>query len=401
VLRFILLLIISSKIFANYSLEDLVEITLENHSQINVYHSKEQSALEGINNAKSKYYPTLSLNYKKVDADSDDVNYFADDEVTRVNVHQVLYTGGLVSASIDEAKNNLELTRLENKANKFELVDKLINLYVQLFNEQNKHSNYINSYQIYQDLKNTLSNKLEIKLIANSQYQSFSEKLENLEYNIKDAKLNIDNLLTRINILTSLNLSLGDIIFIDNLEFYNLSFERFYNSHYKTLQKNTEIKILDAKYNIANSELMPKVNLSLEHQKGNFSNKNFGEENRVFLDVIYNFSFENLGENEKSLIDKQTVKYELKALKQELESEFNEKYTNYKYLQDKIILINNRVEKLEQILHSKKRLFASGKTTWQDLLGSIDTIINTKNNLSDIISQKVLLGYYFYYLMNL
>jgi outer membrane protein TolC len=201
VLRFILLLIISSKIFANYSLEDLVEITLENHSQINVYHSKEQSALEGINNAKSKYYPTLSLNYKKVDADSDDVNYFADDEVTRVNVHQVLYTGGLVSASIDEAKNNLELTRLENKANKFELVDKLINLYVQLFNEQNKHSNYINSYQIYQDLKNTLSNKLEIKLIANSQYQSFSEKLENLEYNIKDAKLNIDNLLTRINIL--------------------------------------------------------------------------------------------------------------------------------------------------------------------------------------------------------
>jgi outer membrane protein TolC len=237
VLRFILLLIISSKIFANYSLEDLVEITLENHSQINVYHSKEQSALEGINNAKSKYYPTLSLNYKKVDADSDDVNYFADDEVTRVNVHQVLYTGGLVSASIDEAKNNLELTRLENKANKFELVDKLINLYVQLFNEQNKHSNYINSYQIYQDLKNTLSNKLEIKLIANSQYQSFSEKLENLEYNIKDAKLNIDNLLTRINILTSLNLSLGDIIFIDNLEFYNLSFERFYNSHYKTLQK--------------------------------------------------------------------------------------------------------------------------------------------------------------------
>jgi outer membrane protein TolC len=209
VLRFILLLIISSKIFANYSLEDLVEITLENHSQINVYHSKEQSALEGINNAKSKYYPTLSLNYKKVDADSDDVNYFADDEVTRVNVHQVLYTGGLVSASIDEAKNNLELTRLENKANKFELVDKLINLYVQLFNEQNKHSNYINSYQIYQDLKNTLSNKLEIKLIANSQYQSFSEKLENLEYNIKDAKLNIDNLLTRINILTSLNLSLG------------------------------------------------------------------------------------------------------------------------------------------------------------------------------------------------
>ncbi len=400
-LRFVVLFFVSSEVLASYTLEDLVTTTLSSHSQMKIHASKEESALQGIENARNIYYPSISINHKKANASINDPNYFADDEVTTVRFNRPIYTGELFPASLREAKNNLELTQYQNKASQFQVVEQLITLYAELFNEYHTYTTYLKYRKIYKDIKNTLQNKVNVKLIATSEYNLLLEKLATLEYNINETRLNLDNLLQRVNILTGLNLLIEDIDFADTLDFYHLEFDTFYKAHYQVLQKHSEINILDAKYDIAKSKFMPKVDLSFEHQKGNFSNRNFGEENRVFIDFTYNFSFGDLGEADKTLIDKQTAIYELQSLKQELRTEFSEKYTRYGYLDDKSILMNKRITSLKHTLESKQRLFAHNKISWQDMLGSIESLVNLKNQHTELISQKILLGYYFYYLTTL
>ncbi len=195
------------------SLKDVVGLVQGNNKELLINKKDIEMAKMGIKKETSELYPQLSLktdvSYKKylkvkkftteTKIDGETYKLYMDEQISppydtffSLSLSQALYTGGKLSASIQQAKNELKGENLEYEIKKEELIRKAKEAYYSLLEASEKERFYKDAQERAQILYNITQEKLKGGFVAEIDAKRVKINLEEAKGRLISAKREIE-----------------------------------------------------------------------------------------------------------------------------------------------------------------------------------------------------------------
>lgn len=164
-----------------FNLDELIEIALENNTNIQISKNTKDIRKEEVNKAVSGYLPKVSAssNIGQYDIDASGVKQDGDANATTISASQLIYDFGKTTSSIDQSKYNLE-------ASSSDIITKRQNTILSI---KEAYYDILNKYQQINVSKESVAlNELQL-----DQAQSYFEAGVKTQIDVTNAKLNLSN----------------------------------------------------------------------------------------------------------------------------------------------------------------------------------------------------------------
>jgi adhesin transport system outer membrane protein len=163
-----------------------------------------------------------------------------------------------------------------------------------------------------------------------------------------------------------------------------------------------KVDVADANIRSTRAKYMPKINLRLERQEGNFSFANSEPSNRIFIEFTAEF-----GAGLSSFSDVSAARQRREAAMANVESQRQILGSNIasdmllqKSIARRLIALKQSKQATENVYASFERQFLSGSRTWLDLLNSARELTQLELQIADARASSVLVSWRLFILTN-
>jgi outer membrane protein len=407
-----ILLILSVVLFGQnkkLTLEESLQIGLQNSSQIKISESVLRSADAKINEVTSQMFPKLSLSAGYTYLNLNDPTEIGLGPIPtkvinpfyfygmQLSIQQPLFTGFQLSSTRSAAKNSYEAKSYEHEKN---INDKALEIYSAFWNYFKAQGQVDLTSELLlslnEDLKKT-NNYLDNGLVTINDYLKLKVQVSNTELKLIDAKNNLE--LARSAYNKSLGLPLNsqteiEISFpsspADQVPNYDDLLSDAMNNRQELKSLKFIIEAGNEKIEAANSGWWPKLYASGNFSLYNANVKTFSIENEKlqawFVGLSLNWDLWDWGytssKSSQAQEDVLQSKESLKLLTEQIELEIYNAYLNLKSQKEKIIVSQQSVESTEENYRITKDKYDYQLATTNDLIEAEVELLNSKTMLT-------------------
>jgi adhesin transport system outer membrane protein len=386
------------------SLGELIQLALHSHPDIKASRFLRDASKSDIDGARWQFYPSISASNQNASVSNDnDPSYLGDNHVSTIEIVQPLWTGGLLTSNLKLAKASLDLSEAEIDHAKQDLAIRVLTSYTDWYSANMKVAAWQNSLSIHQKL----SQQVRRRSLGGASSESDSALAE-ARVAISDADLAaaIAEEQTALTVLAELvgkPVQSSDLAQPVKLEavLASLSIQPR-NNNPLVATALAEVDIADANIRSTQAKLMPKVNLRLERQYGDFSFANSEPSNRIFIEFTMAFGagLSSISDVSAARLRREAAVANVESQRQILGSNIASDMLLQKSIARRLTALKQSKQATENVYASFERQFLSGSRTWLDLLNSARELTQLELQIADARASSVLVSWRLFILNN-
>lgn len=269
-------------------LEQLISSSLSSHPATQVQQELEESARAGVESANWQFFPTPSVAVEKAQSPSTDPSYRGDDVVSTIRLHQLLWTGGRLSAGVDKAEASLIVSQASLAEVRQQLALRVVQAYGDWLAAHLKTEANEKSLATHLRLRDQVKRRIEQGVSAESDLILAHGHLKSVAVDLSLSRAQRDIALARLGELVGHpvdDTALGATVATPRPVSFSLQkLLELALSVNPTIQKlQAQAKVHEAEIDERRADLSPEVYLNAERQYGNYSVMNTAPANRLFL----------------------------------------------------------------------------------------------------------------------
>ena len=372
------------------SLDSLIELAVTSPPSVAGRIASIDAASEGINSARLQFFPNPSIASTKLD----------DQTATVLGLTQPIWSGGRLSANLENAKLKHELGLNALADSRQVLALKTISLYQLYLALFNKRASQNRSIERLNSLAGLIERRVNQGVSAEADALSVRSRLVQARSELAAIEAQLQVQLSQLSRITGIVVTEQEILIetVDTTAAREQSLDSWFG---KAVENDPGLRsvriqatVLEKEADVSASALWPAVSVRAEHQIGQYPGS-AAAGRRVYLLVNY-----APGSGLSAVSDRDATRARVRAAQQDIESAqrevldkvqqaWSDLHTAAARLPD--LVLSRRVS--EDVFESSGRLFVTGRRSWFDLLNTVRELASNEQLEADVSAQE--LGAYY------
>lgn len=354
------------------------------------------AAAESISSARWQFFPTPSMSVERAGMTSSrDISYNGDDTVVTLRLQQTLWSGGRLTAQLEQAGFNHESAEEALREQRFRLAEQVISQYslwvrADLATEANqKNLKALEDFlaQSQRREKEGAAARVDVTLVRGRREQALTDLLSS-KASRQSARLQLEQLVGLP--LTDEELR-ADVNRMKVSEDLPALTDNMLQSSPLLKRLRADAKVQEAAIAIRSASYWPEVYARLEHQRGNFSVPHTPNANRAFIGMQMQLGAGlSLGSEVSAAKGRyQAALLAVDAARLELISQIGATYTEYQQAEARSRNLEEVSLSADEVLASYTRQYLSGRRSWLDVMNAVREVVQTELQKADVTAMII------------
>ncbi|TQV75951.1 TolC family protein [Exilibacterium tricleocarpae] len=387
------------------SLGQLIKLALDSHPEVQASRILRDASGADIDYARWQFFPSFTVRAQGTSAPDDDPSYEGDDQVSSVGLVQPIWTGGAVTGRLKSAKANFNLRESEINQAEQGLAIRVLVSYVDWYSANRRVAAWQTSLLVHQNLSKQVRRRTSNGASSESDLALAEARVALTEADLAATIAEEQTALAVLAELVGKPIDSSDLVNeypkpkqIDiGLEMLK---ERAWNNSPSAAAAVAEVGIADADILSARATYMPKINLRLERQYGNFAYDDTSPSDRIFIEFTTEFG---AGLSSRSIVSAARLRREAALVNIERQRQLlDSNIVSDKLLQvsvaRRLTALMQSKQATQDVYESFERQFLSGSRTWLDLLNAARELTQVELQIADARASSVLVSWRLYIL---
>ncbi|HZG19703.1 MAG TPA: TolC family protein [Herbaspirillum sp.] len=350
-----------------------------------------EAAAEGVSAARWQFFPTPSVSVERAGlTSSPDLSYNGDDTVVTLRLQQTLWSGGRLSAQLEQAGHNQQSAEEGLREQRFRLAEQVISQYslwvrsdlAAAANQKNLKALEDFLAQSLRREKEGAAAKVDVTLVRGRRDQALTDLL-GAKAGRQSARLQLEQLVGLPLSDDELRADIEKQPVDDDLA---LLTEAMLDGSPLLKRLRADAKVQEAAIKIRSASYWPEVYARLEHQRGNFSVRNQPSNNRAFVGMQMQLGAGlSLGSEVAAAEGRyQSAVLAVDAARLELVSQIAATFTEYQQALARAGNLDQVGLSAEEVLASYTRQYLSGRRSWLDVMNAVREVVQTDLQKADV-----------------
>jgi adhesin transport system outer membrane protein len=375
-------------------LQGLIALTLAQHPSVRAQLAGVRASEREIDQARQAFAPTPSVSWERTQQRSaSDTLYSGDPQVVLWRLNQPVWTGGRLSANLDKAKAQHQISQMQAEETRLQLALKVVQNWADWYSGSLKQAALAQSLQTHQQLKTQIGRRVAQGLSASGEIILSTSRLEQTQAEALAAKLQTDMALMRLQALTDQavqpiapsNTDTRTPPHPDNLWEQALA-------HSATLERLlVQQTVLGHEQTITRASALPEVFVRAERQMGHHASLNTPSFNRVFVGLSASTGA-GLGVAQQIAAQQarqQALQAEYEAAKRQLREQLHTEWLMFNSAHARRVALTRNTESNAQLSESYTRQFNAGKKSWQDVMNAARELAQVQTQQADALASEI------------
>ncbi|BEV16371.1 TolC family protein [Herbaspirillum sp. DW155] len=358
-----------------------------------------EAAADSISSARWQFFPTPSVSVERAGmTNARDVSYNGDDTVVTLRLQQTLWSGGRLTAQLEQAGHNHQSAEQALREQRFRLAEQVISQYSlwvrsDLASEANqKNLKALEDFlaQSQRREKEGAAARVDVTLVRGRRDQALTDLLA-AKASRQSARLQLEQL---VGLPLSDEQLRADVTRVAVSEDLPMLTESMLQSSPLLMRLRADAKVQESAIQIRNAAYWPEVYARVEHQRGNFSVPHLPSANRAFIGMQMQLGAGlSLGSEVSAAQGRyQAALLAVDAARLEQISQIAATYTEYQQAEARARNLEEVALSAEEVLASYNRQYLSGRRSWLDVMNAVREVVQTDLQKSDVIAMIIANG---------
>ncbi len=355
-----------------------------------------EAAAEGISSARWQFFPTPSMSVERAGVTSSrDISYSGDDTVLTMRLQQTLWSGGRLTAQLEQAGFNHESAEEALREQRFRLAEQVISQYslwvrsdlATQANQKNLKALEDFLAQSQRREKEGAAARVDVTLVRGRRDQAQTDLLAS-KASRQSARLQLEQLVGLPLSDEELRADVNRMTVNDDLPALT---ENMLQSSPLLKRLRADAKVQEAAIQIRSASYWPEVYARLEHQRGNFSVPHTPNANRAFIGMQMQLGAGlSLGSEVSAAKGRyQAALLAVDAARLELISQMAATYTEYQQAEARARNLEEVSVSADEVLASYTRQYLSGRRSWLDVMNAVREVVQTELQKADVTAMII------------
>ena len=375
-------------------LQGLLSLTLAQHPSLRAQQAGVRASEHEITLARHAFAPTPSVSWERTQQRAPtDTYYTGDPQVVLWRLNQPLWTGGRLSAGLDKAKAQHQISELQVEETRLQLALKVVQSWVDWYSGGLKQQALAQSLQTHQQLKDQIARRVAQGLSASGDIVLSSARLEQTQADMLATQMQTRMALMRLQELAGQPVS---PLPPDNADTLTLPApERLWDLaqlQSATLQRLlVQQSVLTYEQTITRASALPEVFVRAERQMGNHATLNTPTYNRVFVGLSASTGaglgvMQQLAAQQERL---QALQAEREATERQLREQIQTEWLMFSTASARRVALSRNEESNAQLSASYARQFDAGKKSWIDVMNAARELAQVQTQHADALASEI------------
>ncbi|MFJ3057621.1 TolC family protein [Herbaspirillum sp. NPDC087042] len=378
------------------TLDELVKAAAYNNPSALSRQRAAEAAAEGVSSAQWQFFPTPSVSVERAGTSgSRDISYGGDASVVILRLQQTLWSGGRLTAQLEQAQQNQQSAEEAVREQRFRLAEQVISQYsLWLRSDLASTANQKNLAALENFLeqsrrreKEGAAAKVDVTLVQGRRDQALTDLLA-AKAARQSARLQLEQLVG----LPLADAELRtDVEQAPTLEDLPALTESALASSPLLKRLRADAQVQESAIKVRQAAYWPEVYARLEHQRGNYSVSNQPSSNRGFIGMQMQLG---AGLSLGSEVDAARGRYQsallaVDAARLELISQIGATYTEYQQAIGRAGNLEDVARSAEEVQASYTRQYLSGRRSWLDVMNAVREVVQTDLQKADVTAMSI------------
>ena len=381
------------------ALPSLVNEVLATHPSLRAQRSLGQVSEKSVESARWQYFPTPSVSTELAGASAKDAAYGnGSNSVTTLRLQQPLWTGGRLAAGVEKAEAGVVVSQASLNGVRQDLTLRVVQIYSEWYGAHLRGIAFQKSLDVHVRLREQIVRRIAQGISASSDLTLVEGREQQTEAELSVVKAQQITSLARLAQLLGRPLKSEDLLnaFVEPTAIggsAELLVEQAKAEHPEVGKLLAQARIHQAEIAERRADMLPEVYLRLERQYGNFSSRNAGPQNRIFVGLSTRLGaglsgFTNvagaLARYEAALADVESTRV---SLGEQITSDYWQAESGQK----RATLLIASLASSETISEAWGRQFLAGRKTWLDVMNAARELAQVEVQIAEVKAAQLLL----------
>ena len=381
------------------ALPALVNEVLEIHPSLQAQRSMRQVSEKSVEAARWQYFPTPSVSTEMAGASARDVSYRnGDRSVTTLRLQQPLWTGGRLTAGVDKAEAGVLVSRAVLDGVRQDLTLRVVQIYSEWYGAYIKSIALQKSLDVHVRLREQIVRRIREGISAASDLTMLEGREQQTAAELSVVKVQQVTSLARLSQLLGHPLKATELLeaFAEPMAIRDspqILVEQAKAGNPEVMRLTAQARIHEAEIAERKADMSPEVYVRLERQYGNFSYRDAGSQNRIFLGLTTRLG---AGLSGFSNVDGAKARYEaaladVESTRVGLAEQIMSDYWQAESGQRRVIFLLASLASSESIWDAWGRQFLAGRKTWLDVMNAARELAQAEVQIAEVQAAQLLL----------
>jgi adhesin transport system outer membrane protein len=375
-------------------LPGLISLTLAQHPSLRAQWASVRASAHDITLARHAFAPAPSVSWERTQQRAPTDTYYAGDpQVVLWRLNQPLWTGGRLSASLDKAKAQHQISELQAEETRLQLALKVVQSWVDWYSGSLKQHALEQSLQTHQQLQAQIARRVAQGLSASGDTLLSTGRLAQTQAEVLAAQMQTRMALMRLEELAGQPIAplapdRGDALTPPDPDRLWAQAE----TQSATLQRlQVQQSVLSYEQTITRASALPEVFVRAERQMGNHATLNTPSYNRVFVGLSASTGaglsvMQQLAAQQERL---QALQAEYEAAQRQLREQIQSEWLMLTTASARRVALERNQDSNAQLSASYARQFDAGKKTWIDVMNAARELAQVQTQQADALASEI------------
>ena len=381
------------------ALPALVNEVLETHPSLLVQRSLGQVSEKAVEAARWQYFPTPSVSTEVAGASAQDASYGnGSKSVTTLRLQQPLWTGGRLTAGVEKAEAGVLVNLATRDGVRQDLTLRVVQIYSEWYGAYVKGLAFQKSLDVHVRLREQIVRRIAQGVSAASDLTLVEGREQQTEAELSVVKAQQVTSLARLAQLLGHPLKADDMLkaFVEPTpigDSLDLLVDQAKANHPEVVKLLAQARVHKAEIDERRAEMSPELYVRFERQYGNFSIRNAGTENRIFLGLNTHFGagLSGLSNAAGALARYEAALAEVENTRVSLAEQITSDYWQAEAGQKRVVFLDASLTSSASIWEAWGRQFLAGRKTWLDVMNAARELAQVEVQIAEVKAAQLLL----------
>jgi len=380
------------------SLADLLQLTLGSHPAVRGQQSQRAVSAAELEFAHQQFYPTPSVSIEQIRAGSRDPSYLPDSSVTLFRLQQPLWTNGRLTAGVEKAKSNVEVSANSFDDVRQQLALRVIQAWADAYSAELKQGALQTSVVTHERLQAQVTRRISEgasaateRVLTDGRLAQTRAQLQSVVVQAETARLRLQQLASTTEAVV-LKTENDRVLAVESAA---AALDAALRHSPAILRLRAAVRAQQADVLERKADLLPELYARAEYQIGSASIAGAPDAQRLFVGLQSKF-----GAGLSSLSGIEAAENKVGVARAEVESA--ERTLAEQVLSDwaQMATLKVRQAELEESLQASRetalawdRQFLAGRKTWVEVMNMARELAQAETELADVLAVRVLVSW--------
>lgn len=379
------------------TLDRLISSALLTHPAVQGQQAQLQRSNAEVESANWQFFPTPSIAFEKARASASDSAYQGDGRVASVGLQQPLWTGGRLTAGKEKAEAGVIVSQASLAEVRQQLALRVVQAYSEWLAAHRKMQANEKNLATHVRLNEQVKRRVEQGASSESDVTLAVGRLKSVTADLSLARAQKEIALARLAQLAGRRIDdmrLSAAVAAPRPLDGNLQalLERAQAAHPAIARAQAQASVQESVIAERRAELSPEVYVRAERQYGNYTVRNAGPENRVFIGVSSHFGagLSSVANIAGAKAQHQAALAEVDVQRRAISEQILADYALATSADNRLIALKESLAAAGDVARSYDRQFLAGRKSWLDVMNAAREQAQTEVQLADIEATQVI-----------